>query len=62
MSIQAARGSPERVFPRAFTLSDADYARAKVVARKRNKSFAEFVRGLVRETLNDDDNNHTNNA
>lgn len=49
MTIQAERGSPERVRPVGFCLSDKDLATAKLIARQNNKSFAQYVRDLVVE-------------
>lgn len=47
MSIQAARGSSERVRPICFCMSDADIEKAKITARNHRKSLSEYVRDLV---------------
>lgn len=51
MSIQVERGSPDKVFPVGFCLSRQDHERAKRVARQNQKSFAEYVRGLVLQDI-----------
>lgn len=52
MSMQAARNE-DCVFPVTFTLSLKDHERAKIAARQNRKSFAQYVRDLVVDSLVD---------
>ena len=51
MTALAPRGSPERAFACGFTLSMKDQERVKTIARAKNQSFSEFVRGILLEHL-----------
>jgi hypothetical protein len=51
MSIQAERLSAGKLSPVCICLSKQDYSLAKIAARRNGKSFAEWVRDMVRENL-----------
>ncbi len=51
MTIQAARGSEERVFPVGIAISGNDVVRGKLLARQSDMSFSQLMRTLLRDAI-----------